>query len=185
MSKVILKTVPVRRGHKLRITWPMTPGIHHYMEGPMVIELTDAGHANAEHIIGLLFKYITLLQQSGVCKWIFDELYPSKDWLVGSFLLSTFSPEVIQSALNELTPNNVRIFWESTNFDGHTEMTEPWYGTAFSVEKTTGSTIQEWMKRAPEEDLHLPCPNVFIPTDLSIKNVKEKVNIPFLLRKSQ
>ncbi|CAI9275186.1 unnamed protein product [Lactuca saligna] len=61
---------------------------------------------------------------------------------VGSSLPSTFSPEVIQSALNELTPNNVRIFWESTNFDGHTELTEPWYGTAFSVEKITGSTIQ-------------------------------------------
>ncbi|CAI9301344.1 unnamed protein product [Lactuca saligna] len=256
--QVIVKTVPVKRGHKLRITWPMTPCIHHYMEGPsrylghlighegegslfyvlkklgwatslsagesdwtmefsffkVVIELTDAGHENAELIIGLLFKYITLLQQSGVCKWIFDELsaicemtfhyqdkippidyvvkissnmqlYPSKDWLVGSSLPSIFSPEVIQSALNELTPNNVRIFWESTNFDGHTELTEPWYGTAFSVEKITASTIQEWMKRAPEEDLHLPSPNVFIPTDLSIKSLKEKVNIPVLLRKSE
>lgn len=32
----------------------------------------------AEHmqdIIGLLFKYISLLQQSGICKWIFDEVY--------------------------------------------------------------------------------------------------------------
>lgn len=27
-----------------------------------------------QDIIGLLFKYIGLLQQSGVCKWIFDEV---------------------------------------------------------------------------------------------------------------
>ncbi|CAI9276945.1 unnamed protein product [Lactuca saligna] len=87
----------------------------------VVIELTDVGHANAEHIIRLLFKYITLLQRYGVCKWIYDELsaicemtfhyqdkillidyvvkfssnmqlYPSKDWLVGSSLPSTFFP---------------------------------------------------------------------------------------------
>lgn len=35
--------------------------------------------------------------------------------------------------------------------------------------------LQEWMDKAPEEHLHLPSPNVFIPTDLSIKNVQEKV----------
>ncbi|XP_024981042.1 insulin-degrading enzyme-like 1, peroxisomal isoform X2 [Cynara cardunculus var. scolymus] len=255
--QIIVKTVPIKRGHKLRITWPITPGIHHYMEGPsrylghlighegegslfyilkklgwatslsagesdwtvefsffkVVIDLSDAGHANVEHIIGLLFKYISLLQQSGVCKWIFDELsaicemvfhyqdkippidyvvkiasnmqlYPPKDWLVGSSLPSIFSPGVIQSFLNELTPNNVRIFWESTNFEGHTDLTEPWYGTAYSVEKITDSIIQEWMERAPDEHLHLPTANVFIPTDLSIKNVRKKVNLPVLLRKS-
>nr|GEX27537.1 insulin-degrading enzyme-like 1, peroxisomal [Tanacetum cinerariifolium] len=138
----------------------------------VAIDLSDAGHENIEHIIGLLFKYISLLQQSGVCKWIFDELaaicemtfhyqdkippmdyvvklssnmqlYPAKDWLVGSSLPSNFSPEI------------------------------------------TGSIIQEWMKKTPEEQLHLPSPNVFIPTDLSIKNVIEKVNIPVMLRKSE
>lgn len=34
-------------------------------------------HWTAEHmqdIIGLLFKYIHLLQQSGICKWMFDEV---------------------------------------------------------------------------------------------------------------
>ncbi|XP_071716303.1 insulin-degrading enzyme-like 1, peroxisomal [Rutidosis leptorrhynchoides] len=256
--QIIVKTVPVKRGNKLRIAWPITPGIHHYMEGPskylghlighegegslfyilkklgwatslsagesegtkefsffkVVIDLSDAGHANVEHIIGLLFKYISLLQQSGVCKWIFDELsaisemtfhyqdknppidyvvmissnmqlYPPKDWLVGSSLPSNYSPDVIRSTLNELTPNNVRIFWESTNFEGHTNLTEPWYGTAFSVEKITSSIIQEWMNRAPEENLHLPSPNLFIPTDLSIKNVQEKATVPIMLRKSE
>lgn len=255
--QILVKTVPIKRGHKLRIIWPITPGIHHYKEGPsrylghlighegegslfyalkklgwatslsagesdwtyefaffkVNIDLTDAGHEHVEHIIGLLFKYISLLQQSAACKWIFDELsavcetvfhyqdkippidyvvnvasnmqlYPPNDWLVGSSLPSKYSPDIIQSALNELTPNNVRIFWESTNFEGHTDKSEPWYGTVYSVEKITGSIIQEWMERAPNEHLHLPAPNVFIPTDLSLKNPQEKAKFPVLLRKS-
>lgn len=116
-----------------------------------------------------------------------------------------------------------RIFYESTKFEGHTDMTEPWYGTAHSVEKVTSSMIQvcllviyyiirlpffllvvqilelvefteelinrpfllqQWMERAPNEHLHLPAPNVFIPTDLSLKDVLEKVFMltPYLFR---
>ncbi|CAL5362960.1 unnamed protein product [Camellia sinensis] len=35
-------------------------------------------------------------------------LYPPNDWLVGSSLPSKFGRTIIESALNELTPNNVR-----------------------------------------------------------------------------
>lgn len=31
------------------------------------------------------------------------------------------------------------------------------------------------MKSAPDVNLHLPAPNVFIPTDLSLKDAKDKV----------
>jgi insulysin len=40
----------------------------------VVIKLTDVGHEHMEDIVGLLFRYITLLQTSGTLKWIFDEL---------------------------------------------------------------------------------------------------------------
>ncbi|CBI29843.3 insulin-degrading enzyme-like 1, peroxisomal [Vitis vinifera] len=255
--QILVKTVPIKQGHKLRVIWPITPSIHNYKEGPcrylghlighegegslfyilktlgwatslsagegdwtcefsffkVVIDLTEAGHEHMQDIVGLLFKYISLLQQTGVCKWIFDELsaicetvfhyqdkippidyvvnvssnmelYPPKDWLVGSSLPSKFSPDVIQKVLDELAPNNVRIFWESKNFEGHTDMVEPWYGTAYSIEKITSSMIQQWMLAAPNEHLHLPSPNVFIPTDLSLKDVQEKAKFPVLLRKS-
>ncbi|KAG6771274.1 hypothetical protein POTOM_022622 [Populus tomentosa] len=115
--QILVRTVPIKQGHKLRIVWPITPGILHYKEGPcrylghlighegegslfyvlktlgwatklsagegdgttefsfftVVINLTDAGHEHMQDVVGLLFKYIHLLQQSGVCKWIFDE----------------------------------------------------------------------------------------------------------------
>ncbi|GKV32543.1 hypothetical protein SLEP1_g41139 [Rubroshorea leprosula] len=199
----------------------------------VVIDLTDAGHDHMQDIVGLLFKYIQLLQQSGVCKWIFDELsavcetgfhykdkvhpiyyvvniaskmrmYPPKDWLVGSSMPSNFNQGIIQMVLNELSPDKVRsevvlvqcgyfflissmvdrIFWESKKFGGLTDMVEPWYGTAYSIEKVTTSMIQEWMSLAPNENLHLPTPNIFIPTDLSLKDPEEKIKYPVLLRKS-
>ncbi|CAL5418088.1 unnamed protein product [Camellia sinensis] len=36
-----------------------------------------------------------------------DKLCPPNDWLVGSSLPPKFSPTIIESTLNELTPNNV------------------------------------------------------------------------------
>ncbi|KAK7244519.1 hypothetical protein RIF29_39342 [Crotalaria pallida] len=255
--QILVRTVPIKQGHKLRIVWPVTPEIHHYKEGPcrylghlighegegslycvlktfgwatglsagesdwslefsffkVSIDLTDAGHEHMQDIIGLLFKYIELLQKSGVCNWIFEELsavcetkfhyqdktppigyvvniasnmqeYPPKDWLTGSSLPSKFSPSVIQMVLDQFSPNNVRIFWESKKFEGHTDHVEPWYGTQYSIEKITDSVIQGWVLSAPGENLHLPAPNIFIPTDLSLKIVQEKVKFPVLLSRS-
>lgn len=38
--------------------------------------------------------------------------------------------------------SSFRIFWESKKFEGYTDCIEPWYGTPYSVEKITASTIQ-------------------------------------------
>ncbi|KAL9269959.1 Insulin-degrading enzyme-like 1, peroxisomal-like protein, partial [Drosera capensis] len=110
--------------------------------------------------------------------------YPTKDWLAASSLLSKFNPSVIQLILNELTPNNIRIFWESKNFEGQTNSVEPWYGTAYSVEQISAADIEQWIHASPNAHLHLPAENVFIPTDLSIKEAKEKVIYPTLVKKS-
>ncbi|BAT02226.1 insulin-degrading enzyme-like 1, peroxisomal isoform X1 [Oryza sativa Japonica Group] len=255
--QVLVKAVPIKQGHTLRILWPITPNIQHYKEGPckyvshlvghegkgslfyvlkklgwamslragegdwssvfsffsVVIRLTDVGHEHMEDIIGLLFRYITLLQTSGTPKWIFDELltiretgfhyrdksppsqyvvnissnmqiFPPEDWLIASSVPSKFSPDAIQSILNDLTPDKVRIFWESKKFEGQTNLTEPWYGTSYSVEAVPPSIIQNWVNRAPMEDLHIPKPNIFIPSDLSLKNVEEKGSFPCMLRKT-
>ncbi|KAI3864342.1 hypothetical protein MKX03_026915 [Papaver bracteatum] len=255
--QILVKAIPIKQGHKLKIVWPITPSILHYKEAPcrylghlighegegslfcilktlgwatglsageddssndyaffkVNIDLTDSGNEHMEDIVGLLFKYVILLQQSGVSKWIFDELsafcetafhyqdktrpinyvakvssnmqlYPAKDWLVGSSLPSNFSSSITQMVLDELTPENVRIFWESKFFEGQTNMVEPWYGTGYSLENINSSAIQQWISAAPNQNLHLPAPNVFIPTDLSIKDLTEKVKFPVLLRKS-
>uniref|UniRef100_A0A1J3JW63 Zinc-metallopeptidase, peroxisomal n=2 Tax=Noccaea caerulescens TaxID=107243 RepID=A0A1J3JW63_NOCCA len=255
--QVLVKVVPIRQGHELTVSWPVTPSIHHYEAAPcrylshlighegegslfhalkilgwatglhageadktmeysffnVWINLTDAGHEHMEDILGLLFRHIKLLQESGVSKWIFEELssisetkfhyqakthpisyatdisskmkiYPTKHWLIGSSLPSKFNPDIVQKVLDELSPSNVRIFWESNKFEGKTDKVEPWYNTAYSLEKITEFTIQEWMKSSPHVNLLLPTPNVFIPTDLSLKNVIDKDMFPVLLRKT-
>ncbi|XP_059309265.1 insulin-degrading enzyme-like 1, peroxisomal isoform X2 [Lycium ferocissimum] len=255
--QILVRAVPIKQGHRLRLVWPVIPDVLYYKEGPSIylshlighegegslfyilkklgwatslsagessgghhfsffevyINLTDAGHDHFEDVVALLFKYIDLLRQAGACKWIYDELsamsetnfhyqdkispihyvvyvasnmqfYPPIDWLVGSSLPSRFNPGIIEAVLNELTPQNVRIFWVSTKFDGNTDSTEPWYGTAYSLEKITSSAIEQWVEKAPDGNLHLPVPNMFIPTDLSIKTVSNKMNFPVLLRKS-
>jgi insulysin len=112
------------------------------------------------------------------------QFFPPEDWLIASSVPSKFSPDAIQNILNELTPENVRIFWESKRFEGQTNLTEPWYGTSYSVEAVPPSIVQKWVVKAPEEDLHLRKPNIFIPRDLSLKNIEEKVSVPLMLRKT-
>ncbi|KAG2687115.1 hypothetical protein I3843_09G037900 [Carya illinoinensis] len=207
--QILVRAVPIKEGHKLRIVWPITPEILHYKEGPcrylghlighegegslfyilktlgwatglsagetdwtldfsffkVIIDLTEAGHEHMQDVIGLLFKYICLLQQSGICKWIFDELsaicetkfhyqdktppadyvvniasnmqiYPPHDWLVGSSLPSMFNPGTIERVLEELSIDNVRIFWESKKFE-ESSRSRLWYkpDTKFSTPK--------------------------------------------------
>ncbi|XP_048142037.1 insulin-degrading enzyme-like 1, peroxisomal isoform X2 [Rhodamnia argentea] len=176
------------------------------------IEMTDAGNEHMQDIVGLLFKYIGIIHQFGICEWIYNEiaavsktmfhnqdkispmsyvvsiashmkLYPPKDWLVKSSLPSKFNPSIIRAVLERLSSRNFRIFWVSKNFEGETNMVEPWYATAYCVDKLNDSTIQEWMQHAPSEHLRLPVANQFIATDLSLKKT-DKVMYPVLLRKT-
>ncbi|CAD6236516.1 unnamed protein product [Miscanthus lutarioriparius] len=177
------------------------------------MRLTDAGHEHMEDIVGLIFKYLHLLKEDGVHEWIFNELvainemefhyqdkvhpinyvmhtvstmrlFPPEEWLVGAALPSKYAPQRINMILDQLSPETVRIFWESKKFEGSTSSVEPWYNTPYSVENVTPSVIQQWIKKAPTEKLHLPKPNIFIPKDLSLKEVHEKVTFPTVLRKS-
>ncbi|XP_020398150.1 insulin-degrading enzyme-like 1, peroxisomal isoform X2 [Zea mays] len=177
------------------------------------IRLTDAGHEHMEDIVGLIFKYLHLLKVDGVHEWIFNELeainemefhyqdkvdpisyvmrtvstmrlFPPEEWLVGAALPSKYAPQRINMILDQLSPERVRIFWESKKFEGSTSSAEPWYNTPYSVENVAPTMIQQWIKKAPTEKLHLPEPNIFVPKDLSLKEVHEKVTFPTVLRKS-
>ncbi|KAF0917133.1 hypothetical protein E2562_016934 [Oryza meyeriana var. granulata] len=255
--QLIIKAIPISEGDYLKISWPVTPNIQFYKEGPcrylshlighegegsifhiikelgwamnltagegsdsaqysffsISMRLTDAGHEHMEDIVGLVFKYILLLKENGIHKWIFDELvainetefhyqdnvhpisyvtdtvstmrlFPPEEWLVGASLPSKYAPNRINMVLDELSAERVRILWESKKFKGYTDSVEPWYSTAYCVENVTPSMIQQWIQKAPTEKLHIPKPNIFIPKDLSLKEVHEKVKFPAILRKT-
>ncbi|KAJ8437038.1 hypothetical protein Cgig2_025885 [Carnegiea gigantea] len=172
----------------------------------VTIDLTDSGHAIQLFLvlkdICWFIYLIYLMKLAAISEIAFHyqdkippidyvvdissnmHLYPPRDWLVKSSLPSIYNPNIIQMILDELSPDRVRIFWESKKFEGHTDSKEPWYGTAYSLEKISGGVIQQWMSAAPNEHLHLPTANVFIPIDLSVKELNNQVAYPILLRTS-
>lgn len=58
-------------------------------------------------LLYFLFFHVLIMSEIDNLQNVF-QLYPTKDWLVGSSLPSIFSPDVIQSMLDELTTSNVR-----------------------------------------------------------------------------
>ncbi|KAF3773841.1 Nardilysin [Nymphaea thermarum] len=60
---------------------------------------------------------------------------------------------------------------------------ESWCHNEFFVEKITDAVVQKWINASPNDEPHLPAPNLFVPTDLAIKEVQQ-AKYPFLLRKT-
>ncbi|CAA0387008.1 unnamed protein product [Arabidopsis thaliana] len=103
------------------------------------INLTDACHEHMKDILGLLFRQIKLLQhESGVSQWIFDEL--SAIFEAEFHYQAKIDP--ISYAVNISSNMTVRIFWESNTIEGQADKVEPWYNTAYSLEKIIKFTIQ-------------------------------------------
>ncbi|OAE32803.1 hypothetical protein AXG93_786s1010 [Marchantia polymorpha subsp. ruderalis] len=136
------------------------------------IELTDVGQEHMEEVVGFTFQYLSVLRKEGVAEWIFKELqavcdmkfhfqdkmtpvhyvsslanymqlYPPEDWLAASMLPRNFNSEVLSEAIQQLTPERVRIFWHSKKFQDIATDEEPWYGTRFTSKKIDESLIKE------------------------------------------
>jgi secreted Zn-dependent insulinase-like peptidase len=61
----------------------------------MLLTNIDRTAEHMQDIVGLLFKYIHLVQQSGICKWIFDEVYTHKILLHSVYMISPHRTESI------------------------------------------------------------------------------------------
>lgn len=71
----------------------------------MVVKLFSFDLGSFGRILTLKDEYLNNLINCDVT----CQHYPPEDWLVGSSLPSKFNPSVIQSFLNELNPDNVRL----------------------------------------------------------------------------
>ena len=54
--------------------------------------------------------------------------------MVKSYLMEEWKPELITAYLQQLTPDNLRINITAQDFEKVTDLTEPVYGTKYSVE---------------------------------------------------
>ncbi|KAI8375164.1 Metalloenzyme, LuxS/M16 peptidase-like protein [Blakeslea trispora] len=105
----------------------------------VTIELTEQGLANYENVVAAVFEYIELMKESGVKKWIFDEIksladihfrfsekmppseytsflsqqmqnnLPPQYVISGSSLLRKYDPVLIEDHIALLRPDNFRL----------------------------------------------------------------------------
>lgn len=95
--------------------------------------------------------------------------YPVKDVLSGPYLLEEWKPDLVESLLDLLTPDNVRIGIVAQEFEDICKNEEKYYGTKHNISKIPDDLLQSW--KNPEsicDRLHLPPPNEFIATKFDL-----------------
>ncbi|CAK7218316.1 hypothetical protein SEUCBS140593_003506 [Sporothrix eucalyptigena] len=173
-----------------------------------------------QEIIKVFFQYVSLLRESPPQEWIFDEMkemadvdfkfkqqtpasrftsktsalmqrpLPRERLLSGMNCLYKFEPDLIQSTIDCLRPDNLRITLTSRTTPGDWDKKEKWYGTEYKEEKISPelmTVIKEAFaisKSARTPNLFLPHKNLFVPTKLEVekKDVKEPAPAPRIIR---
>ena len=114
-----------------------------------------------------------------------------REWLLsGSSLIRRFDAEGIKQGLGHLRTDNYRLSIVSQTFPGDWDQKERWYGTEYKVERIDPD-FEAAVREAGESkattripELHLPHPNQFIPTKLTVdkREVSEPAKAPKLIR---
>ena len=116
------------------------------------------------------------------------------EWLLsGVDLIRKFDPQAISKALEYLKPENCRVTLVSQDFPGDWDKKEKWYGTEYKIQKIEHDFATEMKKAATSTkndriaDLHLPLPNDFIPSKLTVekKEIEEPAKTPKLIRNDE
>ena len=159
------------------------------------ISLTDKGLAQRDEVVAAVFSYLDMLRTKGIDKGYFDEVshvlaldfsYPSItrdmdyiEWLVDTmlrvpvdhtldapYLADNFDPAAIKSRLDEMTPQNARIWYISPN-EPHNK--EAYFVNApYQVDKITPDQLSDWQQRGAQIQLSMPTLNPYIPSDFAL-----------------
>jgi insulysin len=160
------------------------------------VALTEEGVNRIDEISALLFQYIALVREQGLQQWIFDELkvmaelafrfqepqqpvgyvssmsrrmqeYPAAELITAAYAYEDFDPELLQSILDRLRPDNVLLTLTARGVEG--DRRDPWYDTPYRFEALATGRVAAWQSYPRETALALAPPNPFLPADLSIK----------------
>jgi insulysin len=158
-----------------------------------------------DNITKLIFQYLNMMRDMGIKEWVFDEYrnlkdlefrfedhknpislvrkvvsamrhYPFPEVLIAPTVVSEWRPDLIEVVLNLLNPKNLRIIIVDQTMYWKCLLTEDIYNTKYGTEIIPQKTIRDWSICGFDTKLHLPEPNVFIPTDfefLPIENWKQ------------
>jgi len=119
--------------------------------------------------------------------------YPMEHSLAGPFLYYEYSPDTIRSVLDVMVPEHVWICVLSSEVaqQRSLELAEKWYKTPYDVEDISKELQGQWRNAEVAEELRIPSPNAFIPTDfnlLSSENADggdEKAKHPHVVRQDE
>ncbi len=176
-------------------------GSHKFFE--ISIELTDHGMKKIDEIGQNVFQAISLIQSTGIPAYLFHEknelsqikyqyhsrtdafTYVTKtaellpDEALESFpknilLGSSYSPKAIGEAASYLKAEKCIIL--VLGFDGvKPERQEKWLGGEYAVRPIPSNWLHAWQNAAPNHEIRLPEPNLFVPTDLhTIANLDDQ-----------
>jgi secreted Zn-dependent insulinase-like peptidase len=159
------------------------------------ISLTPAGSTHADEITALLFRYVQVIRDGGVERWLFDEnarlaaiefrfsekpsptalarrlarmqhLVPQAQVLRASYAFDDWRPELVRELLDALRPGNVLITRVAPGLD--TDRTAPWYDTPYRLTRLDDGDIPAWRDTPQVAALAVPEPNPFIPQQLEM-----------------
>ena len=80
-----------------------------------------------------------------------------------------FNPDLISSCLQQLQPENVCIFLLAREYADVCNKVEPWFKTNYIVEDIPSEWEAQWKESKCDPNMFLPEPNIFIATDLTLK----------------
>lgn len=169
------------------------------------VSLTDKGLAQRDVVIAAIFDYINMLHKDGIQKSYFDEIahvlnldfrYPSItrdmnyiEWLVdmmlrvpvahtldAPYLADKYDPKAIASRLAEMTPENARIWFISSD-EPHNKVAY-FVDAPYQVDKIGAQRIKEWQQLGQKIALSLPALNPYIPDNFTLIKVDKQISHP-------
>lgn len=165
------------------------------------ISLTDKGLAQRDRVVAAIFNYLAMLREKGIDKRYFDEMahvldldfrYPSItrdmdyiEWLVDTmlrvpvehtldapYLADRYDPAEINARLQEMTPQNARIWYISPD-EPHNKVAY-FVDAPYQVDKISADLFKKWQQTAAGITLAMPALNPYIPDDFSLIPAADK-----------
>lgn len=161
------------------------------------VDLSEEGMNHTDEIVKLVFQYVNLLKKEGPKEWIFEEFqtlntirfrfkdkerpgnyvvelsgclhkYPIEETLTGGIIPKEYRPDVINSLVDCLTPEKLRVTLVAKQFQNEVDSKDPFYGTDYSFKDISPEKIEQWRNAGVSDELYLPKPNQFLPSNTGL-----------------
>ncbi|MGI9279891.1 MAG: insulinase family protein [Endozoicomonas sp.] len=166
-----------------------------FSELEVALELTEAGYNQLDFVTEATFSYLNLLREQGVSESLYQQAaslaaidfqfqeqsrpvdyateisqrlqyYPASHALFLPYSLESYEPELIQSYLDKLTPERVRLVVSAKEVE--VDQVEPFYLTRFGVKPLSEDFLKRLSAPAAVEGLTVPATNPYIPDDFTV-----------------